>query len=85
MKIEEKFNVRAATPVTVQMPSTHVGFNHSNEGVKLVFDRIPEDPERSRIAMHLTPRECLRLAHLLQCAAMSAMDSDPHNYRGRAG
>lgn len=73
MKIEEKFNKRAPNLVTVQMPSVHAGPQYA-EGIKLTFYRDASDPDRSTIAMHLTPYEALQMAEDLINAARRRLD-----------
>lgn len=68
MKIEKQFNKRAAALVDVQPPSvsTRPGLAL---GIRLTFNRGPNDLDNSTIAMHLTPDEALALALQLIAAA----------------
>lgn len=74
MKIEEKFNRKHAKLVEVQFPSILTGGGLA-EGIKLTFDRTVNDPDPSRISMHMTPDEALLLAQLLISAARSRLSA----------
>lgn len=67
MKIEEKFNKRAANLIEVQPPSIKAN-PHLALGIKATFYRLPGE-EASTIAMHLTPDEALAMAVALTEAA----------------
>ncbi len=70
MLIEKCFNKRAASLIEVQSPIMRT--NHGLAlGIKMEFFRVPEDPDRSRISMHLTPDEALTLSLQLIHAAQA--------------
>lgn len=65
MRIEERFNKRAAELVEVQPPTIQTGVELAL-GIKLTFYQLPGDDNDGRtLAMHMTPREALTMAQRL--------------------
>lgn len=60
MKIEEKFNLKSATPIDARLSAVSTGPQYPT-GVKLQFFAVDPDDRRT-ISWHVTPDEALQLA-----------------------